>query len=582
MAERGRRSRLIVVRAAFANPAIRRVLLAFIGFSLAEWMSWIAILVYAFARGGTTETGVAALIQLAPAALVAPMAATFGDHFRRERALLFAYLLQAAAMAIGTVALGVDAPSWIVYLAAALANTSITLTRPIQAALLPSLARTPSELTTSNVVSATVETGAMLLGPALAGLALALTGPAVVFALSATVLIAGAALVSGARTHHPHEEPLHEQAGGFATAAADMFTGFRLAFRERQPRVVLAIIAAGSVLWGVLDVLLVVLAIDVLRIGDSGVGLLNAAVGAGGLLGAAAASMALIGRRGLATPVMVGVLLWAIPLAVLGQFASVPVAIGLLAVAGLGRMLLDTSSSTLLQRVAPDRMLARIFGMLEGVHMGSLAIGSILAPLLVAIAGEGTAFLVAAGAMLVTAAAAWPALRRLDTVGAARQQDVDLLRGIPMFEPLGPAAIDRLACALVPVHAHPGTVVVQQGDPGDHFYIVTSGRVVVSIDGRQVREEQAGESFGEIALLRSVPRTATVEAVEPTEMVLLERAPFLEAVTGLPASEAVAHAVADARLSGDAEASGAEPPAPLAPVAVEVPVRAEDEANAGA
>jgi len=578
MAERGRRSRLIVVRAAFANPAIRRVLLAFIGFSLAEWMSWIAILVYAFARGGTTETGVAALIQLAPAALVAPMAATFGDHFRRERALLFAYLLQAASMAVGTAALGVDAPSWIVYLAAAVANTSITLTRPIQAALLPSLARTPSELTTSNVASATIETGSMLVGPALAGLALALTGPAVVFALSATVLIAGAVLVSGARTH-PHEEPLHEQAGGFSTAAADMFTGFRLAFRERQPRVVLAIIAAGSVLWGVLDVLLVVLAIDVLRIGDSGVGLLNAAVGAGGLLGAAAASMALIGRRGLAMPVLIGVLLWAIPLAVLGQFASVPVAIGLLAVAGLGRMLLDTSSSTLLQRVAPDRMLARIFGMLEGVHMGSLAIGSILAPLLVAIAGEGTAFLVAAGAMLVTTAAAWPALRRLDTVGAARQQDVDLLRGIPMFEPLGPVAIDRLACALVPVHAHPGTVVVQQGDPGDHFYIVTSGRVVVSIDGRQVREEQAGESFGEIALLRSVPRTATVEAMEPTEMVLLERGPFLEAITGLPASEAVARAVADARLAGG-EATPAAEPRPALPI--DLPVPAEDEANAGA
>src|SRR6185503_5457682 len=114
----------------------------------------------------------------------------------------------------------------------------------------------------------------------------------------------------------------------------------------------------------------------------------------------------------------------------------------------------------------------------------------------------------AGAAMLLTGLVAWPALGRLDTVGAARQQDVDLLRGIPMFAPLGPAAIDRLACALVPVHAHPGSVVVQQGDPGDHFYIVTSGRVAVSVDGRQVRDETVGESFGEIALLRSVPRTA--------------------------------------------------------------------------
>jgi len=570
MAKRGRRGRLIVVQAAFENPSIRRVLLAYIGFSLAEWMSWIAILVYAFSRGGATETGIAALVQLAPAAVVAPLAATFGDHFRRERALLVSYLVQAASMAIATLALAVGAPSWLVYAAAALANTSITLTRPLQGALLPSLARTPSELTAANLVTATIETGAMLVGPALAGLALAVTGSATVFAASAVLLLAGALLVNGA-VSHGHEDPLHERSGSFSAAAADMLTGFRLSFRERQPRVVLAIIAAGSVLWGVLDVLLVVLAIEVLNIGDSGVGLLNAALGAGGLLGAAAATMTLIGRRGLAVPVAVGVLLWAVPLAVLGQFASVPIAIGLLAVAGLGRMLLDTSSHTLLQRVAPDRMLARIFGLLEGVHMGSLAIGSILAPALVAVGGEGTAFLVAGAAMLVAGAAAWPALRRLDTVGAARQQDVDLLRGIPMFAPLGPAAIDRLACALVPVHAHPGSVVVQQGDPGDHFYIVTSGRVAVSVDGRQVREEEAGESFGEIALLRSVPRTATVEAVEPTEMVLLERGPFLEAVTGLPASAAAADALIHARMaSGD-------------PVALPVEVAgAEEEVNARA
>ncbi|HEX6655587.1 MAG TPA: cyclic nucleotide-binding domain-containing protein, partial [Candidatus Limnocylindria bacterium] len=305
-------------------------------------------------------------------------------------------------------------------------------------------------------------------------------------------------------------------------------------------------------------------------IGDSGVGLLNAALGAGGLLGAAAATVTLIGRRGLAVPVGVGVLLWAVPLAVLGQFASVPIAVALLGVAGLGRMLLDTSSHTLLQRVAPDRMLARIFGLLEGVHMGSLAIGSILAPALVAVGGEGTAFLVAGAAMLLTGIAAWPALRRLDTVGAARQQDVELLRGIPMFAPLGPAAIDRLACALVPVHAHPGSVVVQQGDPGDHFYILTSGRVAISVDGRQVREERAGESFGEIALLRSVPRTATVAAVEPTEMVLLERGPFLEAVTGLPASTAAADALIHARLTSDT------------PVPTEVHARVEDDASARA
>jgi hypothetical protein len=547
MARRAGRGRLTVVLGAFRNPAIRRVLLAFAGFSLAEWMTWIAILVYAFGQGGTTETGVAALIQLAPAALVAPLAATIGDHFRRERALQFAYLLQAAAMAAAAVALAADAPSWLVYAVAAVANTSITLTRPLQGAILPSLSRTPSELTAANVASATTETGSMLIGPVLAGLALAVSGPSTVFAASAVVLLAGGILIGRAR-RADHDDAPRERTPGIGPAVAEMFTGFRLSFSERQPRVVLAVIASGSILWGVLDVLLVVLALDGLRIGSSGVGLLNAAIGAGGLIGAGI-SLMLIGRRGLALPVAAGVLLWGLPLALVGQFASVAAALALLTVAGLGRMLLDTSTRTLLQRVAPDRMLARIFGLLEGVHMGSLALGSILAPALVFLVGAGGAFVVAGSAMLVTGILALPALRRLDTIGAARPQDVDLLRGIPMFAPLGPTAIDRLACALVPVHAHSGSVVVEQGEPGEHFYILTSGRVAISVDGRSVREETKGESFGEIALLRSVPRTATVQAVEPTEMVMLERGPFLEAITGLPASVERANAVIDARLT---------------------------------
>lgn len=554
MAWRAGTGRLNVVLGAFRNPAIRRVLLAFAGFSLAEWMTWIAILVYAYQQGGTTETGVVALIQLAPAALVAPLAATIGDHFRRERALQFAYLAQATAMAVAAAALAADAPNALVYAAAAVANTSITLTRPLQGAILPSLSRAPSELTAANVASATIETGSMLVGPVLAGLALAASGPATVFGASSVVLLLGGLLIRGARRADDADGP-REQVSGIRPAVGEMFAGFRLSFSERQPRVVLAIIASGSVLWGVLDVLLVVLALDGLGIGSSGVGLLNAALGAGGLIGAGV-SLALIGRRGLARPVAVGVALWAVPLALVGQFTTLAAALALLSVAGLGRMLLDTSSRTLLQRVAPDRMLARIFGLLEGVHMGSLALGSILAPALVALFDQSGAFLVAGSMMLVVGVLAWPALRRLDTVGAARPQDVELLRGIPMFAPLGPAAIDRLACALVPIHAHPDSDVVTQGEPGDHFYIVTSGRVAISVDGRQVREEAAGESFGEIALLRSVPRTASVQAVEPTEMVTLERIPFLEAITGVPASVERANAIVDERLaSADAASS---------------------------
>jgi hypothetical protein len=549
MASSPARGRLTVVATAFANPSIRRVLLAFGGFSLAEWMTWIAILVYAFGRGGATETGIAALVQLVPAAVVAPLAATFGDHKRRDRALLAAYLLQAASMTLTAVALAADAPGPVVYAAAAVANTSISLTRPLQGAILPSLARAPSELTAANVASGTIEQSSMLVGPLIAGIGLAVTGPAAVFGVSAVLLLGGAALVRGAVTA-PAAEPISQPAGGMRAAAVDVVAGLGMVLREPRPRAVLALIAAADVLWGALDVLLVVLALDTLRIGESGVGLLNAAVGAGGLLGAGV-SLSLIGRRGLAGPIGAGVVAWGLPLALVGLVNGIVLGMLLLAVAGLGSMLLDTACRTMLQRVAPDRMLARTFGLLEGVHMASLAVGSIVASGLVVVAGQGGAFMVAGSAMLVAGALAWPAVRRLDTVGAARSQDVRLLRGIPMFAPLGPAEIDRLACALVPVHTHPDGVIVRQGDAGEHFYIVTSGRVAVSVDGQLVRHEGPGESFGEIALLRSVPRTATVQAVGATEMVVLDRRTFLEAVTGQPASAAAADALVSQRLGAD-------------------------------
>jgi MFS family permease len=529
---------LAVVVAVFHNASLRRVLAAFIGFSLAEWATWIAILVYAFNRGGAAETGIAALIQLAPSAVVAPLAASLGDRMRRERALLVAYLVQVAAMAATGGLLLANAPAWLVYLGAAVAASSITLTRPIQAAILPSLSRTPSELTAANVAAGGIATASMLVGPALAGLALAVTGSAAVFLGAALVELLSAVLVRGI---HPIEVDQVQvtRTAAWRSAIPDAVDGLGVLLRARQPRAVLSVLGAAAVMWGALDVFIVVLALDVLALGESGVGFLNAALGAGGLLGAAL-SVSLVGRRGLAGPLGLGVLLWAVPLAAIGLISSVPAAASLLAVAGIGRVVMDVSATTLLQRATDSRMLARLFGVLEGVHMAALAIGSIVAPLLIALTGERGAFMLAASAMLLAAAVAWPTMRRLDDAAVARPREVALLRSIPMFAPLGAPAIERLAAAMVPVHAHTGSAVVRQGDPGDSFYIITDGQVAISIDGHRVREEGPGESFGEIALLRNVPRTATVEALVATELIALDRTTFLEAVTGQPASVAAA------------------------------------------
>jgi MFS family permease len=547
---------LEAVIAVVHNHALRRVLLAFVGFSMAEWASWIAILVYAYARGGAAETGLAAIIQLAPSAVVAPIAASLGDHVRRDRALLLAYLVQAAAMGITAAALLLEAPGPAVYLAAASAAASITLTRPIQAAILPSLSRAPAELTAANVAAGTVETVAIVVGPSLAGLTLAVAGPAFVFIWASVLLLAGGALVAGIRT--TQLDPLPRGAGqrGWRSVTAEALGGFRVLVAEPRPRAVLGLLGAAAILWGVLDVLLVVLALDLLLIGEAGVGYLNSALGVGGLIGAGL-TVLLIGRARLAAPFAAGIGLWSIAVALLGLLPGLLAALLLIAAAGTGRVVMDVAGRTLLQRVAPDHTLARTFGVLEGMEMASLAVGSILAPLLILVAGEKGAFMVGGAAVVVVLLLLWRPLRRIDSLGGARPRELALLRAIPIFSPLGALEIEQLAVKLLPVHAHAGSVIIRQGQQGDHFYVVVHGEVEVEVDGRSIRRLGAGDSFGEIALLRNVPRTATVRAVVSSELLALERGAFLEAVTGQPASHSVAESIVSDRLVNKPEETDA-------------------------
>lgn len=540
------------------NRSLRRVLLAFVGFNLAEWAAWIAILVYAFGRGGATEAGLAALVQLAPAAVVAPLAASFGDHVRRERALLGAYLAQFVTMSLTAAALIAEAPGPLVYVAAATATMAITLTRPVQGAILPSLSRAPAELTAANVASGTVETASILVGPILAGLALAMSGPGLVLVGAASVTLAGGLLVLGVRPLETTTRVAEPGGADPRRLASEAFGGFSLLLRARGPRTPLILLGAAAVLWGALDVLLVVLAFDLLGIGEAGLGYLNAAIGAGGLVGSAL-SVALIGRARLAVPFAAGIVLWALPLLLIGLLPGLAAALLLLAAAGTGRILMDVAGRTLLQRVAPERMLTRVFGVLEGLHTASLAVGSVVAPALILLAGERGAFIIGGGALVGAVALLFRQLRTNDAVGIARPQELALLRGQPIFAPLGPAALEQMAANLVPAHAHAGSVVVRQGEPGDHFYLVVAGRLAVDVDGTPARELGPGSSFGEIALLRDVPRTATVRALEDAELVALGRRAFLEAVTGQPASLGAAEEVVRHHLERPAAPTAARP-----------------------
>jgi hypothetical protein len=322
--------------------------------------------------------------------------------------------------------------------------------------------------------------------------------------------------------------------------------GFRKLAHERFPRLLVGILTAQSLLVGALDVLFVVLAFRLFGLGSPGVGLLNSAFGVGAIAGAAV-TVSLVGRR-LAAPILIGLGCWSLALITIGLMPSPLAAPVLIACAGVGRTLVDVGGRTLLQRVAPNDVLSRVFGVLEGLNMAALAVGSVAVPAVILLVGLRGA-VVAPGALLLGLGLLLrPRLGEVDAAASVPATALALLRELPMFAPLAPPVIERVAAHLIPVDLPSGAAVIRQGEPGHRFYILAEGQVEVHRDGRPLNRLGPGDHFGEIALLRDIPRTATVITQTAARLYALNREPFLEALVEHPLSGERAEAVADERL----------------------------------
>ncbi len=523
------------------NPELRRVEAAFALFNGAEWAVWIAMLVYAYDKGGATAAGVVAVVQLVPATLFAPFASVLGDRYRPARVLALGYVAQAVGMGATAAVLLLDGQTAVAYGCAAVAATAVTITRPTMAVVTPALCRRPEELTAANVIAGWNESISVLVAPAIAGVLLAFAGPGWVFVVMGAAVAVGALLVAG--IDGPSANP-----DSGASVRTELFEGLSVVVREPSARTLVGLLGAEQISLGTLDVLYVVLAVGTLGMGDGGAGYLNAAFGAGGALGIGVTA-SLVGRARLIPAIVLSLAVWAASFVVLALWTTSAAAVALLALAGAAHALFDVAGRTLLQRTAPPDVLARVFGVLEALMMAGLALGSILAPVLVHLGGVRAVVLGTGVLLPLLAVAVGKRLYRLDTTADVPIVEIGLLRSLRLFSVLSPPAVEGIARSLEPLSAESGTAIVTQGEDGDRYYAIAEGELEVRVDGIRVNTLGRGDGFGEIALLHGITRTATVSALTPVRLYALEKEPFLEVLTGHPAAHMNAHAIAAERLA---------------------------------
>ena len=397
----------------FRDPTLRRLLAAYLVFAFGEWATWVAVIVYAYGRGGPAEAGIVAFVELCPSIVLAPAVAGLGDRIPRAWVLMGSYAAEAILMAATGLALATSADSLLVYLLATLSATAVSMPRPVHASLLPEVVTSPDDLMAANVVSGMVESSGSLLGPLGAGLLIAVGGPAAVFAASAAGTLAGTIAVAGlARRAHPidrsalviatpepsQQDPTARPGASPATRPpsvwAELLAGATTIRHDRRLGSVVAIAVWASFLVGALDIFFAILAIDLLHLGPSGVGFLGTAAGVGATLGAAGALL-LVGRERLGVALGGSVAVFGLSIAGLWLAPGVVAAVGLLALAGIGSGLTAVAAQTLIQRLAGDDVMSRVFGVLQGLMMGATAVGCLAVPVLVELAGDRAAFAIA-------------------------------------------------------------------------------------------------------------------------------------------------------------------------------------------
>lgn len=512
-------------RAALANRDLVTLTASHTLGIVADKTSVIGILVVTYDRAGASAASFVAAVLFLPLLAIAPIVTRALAAERPNRHRWWWHTVQSLMLAGAGVAALVDAELWVVVALTLVGSATTAIMRPSFAVLAPAVVRSPQELVVSNLWTSYASSATSLLAPAIGAALLALRGGEAVLVGAGAVALAGSLPILSMS-----ELRLPVRADG-APRRTGMTAGLATIRRVDGGPGVLAAGVVHQALLTVMGVLAVIVAIERLDLGETGAGVLNLAFGLGGL-GASLLAGVVLRRRQLAPVLLGGVGLSSVVYLALGASTAVGLGVIGFGLLGLARTSADVTTRVMLQRLLRPAELGAAFTVLQFASAAGGALSALGLQALSARTDVDTTLQVVAAVLGVVTIGLVGPLRRADAGDELPLVEMALLARVPTLRGVGAAELEQLARVAVPRHVEPRSTIVRAGDTGRAFFVVVDGTCSVLVEDATIRTLVRADGFGEIALLADVARTATVRADTAVELLVVDRADFLAALTG--------------------------------------------------
>jgi CRP-like cAMP-binding protein/predicted MFS family arabinose efflux permease len=517
------------LRSVGTAPRLRGYVGAIALLDLAQYTSGMVVWLYVFTRGGTEAISLLVVIGSGTVAFLAAPMGSFADRYGRGQIAAVGAVLRALALLAMALSIAAHWPVWTTIALAGVEGAVYSVGAPALRALAPTLVRSPSELGSVNLIISLALALAIFLGPLIGGITYSLTGAAPVVAVVAAVFALSYFQLSRFKQERPPEDAPSEMPVAHPRLT-NALAGLRAAASDRRIRLTLVVFCGYSFAVGILDVVLIVIARDVLHHSSGGAGALYSAFGVGGLL--AGVGIGQLMRARLARVFGAAVVLWALPVAAIAFFAQAAIAWLCAVLAGAAGTIAQGAGDTVLQRATPDRLMSRVLGAYETLTGIAYIVAALVPAILIASLGARTVLVAGVAVAPLVVVCCWTALLQLDRDLDVDDERLSLVARVPWLRTGSLAEQDRLAALLEETPAPAGEVILYQGEAGVRFYILRSGAARVLVDGHEVSRLRTGDWFGEVALLSDIPRTATVQATADSRLLSLSDDDFHRALEG--------------------------------------------------